>query len=333
MKIAAFLLHYRYWPQVRPALDALLGQTRPPDRLLVVENGSGDDSAARIRDAYPEVEVVEVARNRGPIAGLNIGTHAALATGADAVLTATHELLLAPDALARLEARLEEDPGVGAVGPLVGYLSDRCRVFSAGGTVESGTWWIEHRDLGGSMETWRGRPPHQVEWLDGCCMLLRSSAARAVVPFFEGFYYFFEEADLLLRMQAQGWRVECVPAAAAWQEPGAASPYIRARNILGLVARNGSRRQLARMVTKVAAGIVADGTSVGDPSRRWAASVKTRGVLDFARGRWGPPPAEVEARWRQELASRRDLPGSVPAGAGPQGADRELHGVDDEVAG
>src|SRR5688572_13179611 len=121
MRVAAAVLHYQHWPGVRQTIDALLSQTRPPDHVLVIENGSGDDSAGRIRAAYPDVEVVEIEINRGPAAGNNHALRAMLAKPVDAALLMCDDSQLAPDAVERLVERMEEAPPVGAVAPLVVY--------------------------------------------------------------------------------------------------------------------------------------------------------------------------------------------------------------------
>jgi rhamnopyranosyl-N-acetylglucosaminyl-diphospho-decaprenol beta-1,3/1,4-galactofuranosyltransferase len=127
MRVAAAVLHYQHWPGIRSTVDTLLSQTRRPDHVLVIEHGSGDDSAARIREAYPDVEVVEIQANRGPIAGNNHALRATLAKQVDAVLLMCDDSRLAPDALERLVERMEQQHSVGAVGPLVAYPAPRAR--------------------------------------------------------------------------------------------------------------------------------------------------------------------------------------------------------------
>ncbi len=316
MRIGVFVLHYRFWPQVRQTIDALLAQSRRPDHVLVVDNGSGDGAAAEIATQYPEIEVVEVAENRGPIAGMNVGVNAMLERGVDAVMMTTHELLLAPDAFEILASRLEEEPELGAVGPLIGYLGDRERVFSAGGRLHRRDWRAHHPEQGMAMSDWRDRPPHPVEWLDGSCILLRADAIRGAGEFFEEFYFLYDEVDFLFRVRAQGWAVECVPAAVAWQDHGLLSPYVWVRNKLGLVARNGSKTELARETLRTVYQLARAIPEVADPCQRLEMRARARGLVDFGRGRWGPPPRHLETRWRA-------LHATAPSGAaGPNGREK-----------
>src|SRR3954447_4041211 len=134
MVVGAVIVHYRFWPDIARTLDALLGQTRPPDHLLVIDDRSPDGSADALRRAYPGVEVQIAPENRGCVANFNAGLREMLSRDVDAVLLMTHETELEPDALEHLVGRLEAEPTLGAVGPLLGFLSRRQTVFSAGGT-------------------------------------------------------------------------------------------------------------------------------------------------------------------------------------------------------
>lgn len=303
MRVGAFVLHYRFWPRVCETVDRLLAQSRRPDLVMLVDNGSDDASPAEIARRYPDVEVLEIAENRGPIAGMNVAVAAMLDRGVDAVLMTTHELLLAPDALGALVGRMEEDPGVGALGPLIGYLGDEETVFSAGGRLDRRDWHPHHPERGAPMSEWRGRRPRTVEWVDGSCILLRADAVRATGRFFEEFHFLYDEADFLFRLRARGWRVECVPAAVAWQGHGQLSPYIWVRNKLGLVARNGSRAEMAREVARAVYHLARSVPHAADATERWEMRAAAHGLVDFLRRRWGPPPPHLEARWRELQAA------------------------------
>lgn len=279
MRIGAVVLHYRFWPEVRATLDALLSQTRPPDELIVVDNHSDDASADAIRNAYPAVSVVDAGRNGGYAAGMNVGIAQHLAGAAHAVLLLTHECRLAPDALRLLEARLVAAPEVAAVGPLLAFRSRPDTVFSAGGRVKRRNFNPVHVTEPPYIADWHGRGPLDAEWLDGACILIRADVLRTTGPLDERYFLCYEEAEYLMRIRARGLRVECVPAAVAWQEPGNLTPYLSVRNRLGFVARNAPKRFLVRELLRDIVLIAA--------SRH--RTDYARGLADFLRNRWGPP--------------------------------------------
>jgi GT2 family glycosyltransferase len=292
MKVGAVVLHYRFWPRVRSTLEALLSQTRRPDEIVLVDNRSDDGSAESIRGAFPQVEVIEARLNRGYAAGMNIGLHAMLSRGAEAILLLTHECRLAPDALRALVARLEEEPILGAVGPLLAYESAPHLVFSAGGSLRPRDWRGVHLREPDRVDDWRGRDPHAVEWLDGAAILLRDAAARALGKLDEDYFMYYEETEYLVRLRAAGWKVECVPAAVAWQESGGKPDYLFTRNRLRFVARVAPRRVLLLELARELRSLIENSRRPRSTAEIAVDRERRRAVLHFLLRRWGPGPTD-----------------------------------------
>ncbi len=268
--------------------------------MIVVDNRSGDGSAERIRRDYPWVEVIESPTNGGYSSGMNIGLAHLEACDhtSGAVLLLTHDCRLAPDALGHLAARLENRRSVGAVGPLLSLHDDPSRVYMAGGTIDGRTWDGSHtrnpgpRDPGMSAaEAWADRTPHDVVWLDGACMLLRSEAWRTVGPLDERYFLYYEDVDYGLRLGAAGWSVECVPQARAWHQhakPSLLVDYLAVRNHLLLVFEHAPARFRLREVLRTLSWIGRDLAS-RDPARAGHALTTASALVDFAIGRRGFP--------------------------------------------
>ncbi len=299
LRVGAGILHYRSWPEVRSTIDGLLAQTRQPDEIVVLDHASGDGSPAEIRAAYPQLELVERSDNRGPAGGIKRVIDELVSRDIDAAFVLPDDMELAPDALELLAARLEEDPELGAVGPLVAHQRAPELVFYAGGYIDPRTWDLEFREKPARVSDWKGRPPHEVDFLETGGILMRTAAARDARPLPEHFYYHLDDVDYTLQFRARGWRLECVPSAVGWQDMGGSSreslmipmpPYLYVRNRLGLIARNAPRRMLARELLRVVSWLVRDAIRPRTGSR---AGLKpaARGLVDFCRGRWGPPPA------------------------------------------
>jgi GT2 family glycosyltransferase len=294
MKVGAVVLHYRFWPEMRSTLDALLTQTRPSDRVVVVDNRSSDGAVLELRRLFPSVEVVEAEVNLGYGGGMNLGIERLLEQGVDAILLLSHECRLAPDALEVLAARLEEEPRVGAVGPLLAYRSKPEFVFSAGGEIDRRNGRPLHFHEPRLVADWVGSSPRAADWLDGAAVLFRSEAVRQGGMLDEDYFLYFEETEYLLKLRRLGWSVECVPAALAWQEPGNKPTYLWLRNRLRFLGRTAPKRHVFLETIRVAAS-VAQNSLIPNPELSLAEiRDRRRALFHFLMRRWGPDAIRLE---------------------------------------
>jgi N-acetylglucosaminyl-diphospho-decaprenol L-rhamnosyltransferase len=181
--------------------------------VVVVDNASGDGSAARMAEAHPQVRLIENARNLGFAPAANQGIGAS---------EAPFVLLLNPDAeirngtLASLVKVAAERPRAGAIG---------CLVRNPDGTVQPSARRVPppfeafmHAFLGPfvpdnpwsrryTMAGWDRASEREVEWVSGSAMLLRREALDQVGAFDEGYFMYVEDVDLCTRLRADGWRV------------------------------------------------------------------------------------------------------------------------------
>jgi hypothetical protein len=299
MKLGTVVLHYRFWPGVRSTLEALLSQTRPPDDVVVVDNGSGDGSVADLRRGFPEIELIEAEANLGYGGGMNLGMKRLLEREVEAILLLTHECHLAPSALEVMVGRLENETSVGAVGPLLGYRSKPQLVFSAGGFIDR-RWRTDHLREPRLVTEWTGRPPRTVEWLDGSALVLRASAIRATGKLDERYFLYFEDAEYLLRLRSFGWSVECVPAAVGWQEPGRMPTYLRNRNRLRFLARTAPKWHVVRETTRLAASVAKNGVFPNPAATPTQLRDRRRALLHFLTRHWGPDQSAALQRSARE---------------------------------
>jgi GT2 family glycosyltransferase len=95
---------------LRECLHAVLGQTRPPDHVMVVDNASTDGTADAIRAEHPQAEVVSLVVNEGGAGGFHEGIARATAAGWDWLWVMDDDTIPQPEALARLLAARERLP-------------------------------------------------------------------------------------------------------------------------------------------------------------------------------------------------------------------------------
>lgn len=115
--VVAVVVSYNRAELLGAALDALAAQTRPVDRVVVVDNASTDDALAVAREHPSAPAVVALKRNTGGAGGFAVGLAAAVADhGADLVWLMDDDTVPTPTALgALLGAREAYDGDVAAL--------------------------------------------------------------------------------------------------------------------------------------------------------------------------------------------------------------------------
>jgi N-acetylglucosaminyl-diphospho-decaprenol L-rhamnosyltransferase len=232
-RIAAVVLNYRTPGLVLDCVDSLLPQLHPDDRVLVVDNASGDDSAERIARGLaergsPAVGLLESDRNDGFSAGLNLGLRA---LEARAYLLLNSDTVLRPGALDALWEALRSDPRVGIASPRLEWpdatAQQSCFRFhtplseliagSATGPIRS---VLDRWDVPLPV----AEAPLEPDWTSFAAVLVRSELLRDVGLLDEGFFMYYEDVDYCRRARRSGWRILHDPRARVVHLRGQSSP-------------------------------------------------------------------------------------------------------------
>jgi GT2 family glycosyltransferase len=189
--------------------DAVLNQRVSGGvELIMVDNGSTDDSVAYVRRKWPSICIVEAGRNLGFAAGNNAGIQAA--SGRHIVLLNT-DTCVQPDWLARLVDAADSDERIGAVASKLVFMADPGEIQNAGSLLLS--------DGSGADRGFHERDHGQydrVEEVFGACgaaVLYRREMLEDVGRFDDTFFMYYEDTDLSWRMRLRDWKVLYEPRA------------------------------------------------------------------------------------------------------------------------
>lgn len=232
-------------------MHALLDDGVPAERIVVVDNGSKDDSVDRLRAEFRDVVLVSLPENVGYARAANRG---AAALPGDAYLVMNNDAFVhAPGSVRRLWEALS-DPGVGMVAPLL--LNDDLtlqptvrplptpgvsllRAIGLGRAVPNALQpsWSHHWDHGDSRD---------VQAVDGAVFLVRGTTWDELGGYDETRRMYAEDSDLCWRTRRLGWRIR----------------FERSAQFVHLGNATGSRRwtnaQRARLIGREEAKLIRD---------------------------------------------------------------------------
>jgi GT2 family glycosyltransferase len=290
-KVAIIIVNWNGKADTLACLESLRADRHTNKHIVVVDNGSADDSVAAIRERHPELTLVEAGKNLGFTGGNNLGIRQALAAGCNYVYLLNNDTTVEPGALAELVATAEAQPRYGALTPVIYYYDRPNEVWFCGSKLDLQGGVAVHDN---SSVPARTDPLVEIPWASGCAMLIPADVIRRLEGFDDRFFLNWEDVDLSLRIRRAGYRIGLVPSARIFHKVGRSMErtsglgrYYYVRNNLLLLSIHGCGalvRPMFRVIT----------TSLREEVRDWRAgrspscAMTLRAAWDHLQHAYGP---------------------------------------------
>lgn len=268
-RVSVVLVNYRGVDDTLVAIQTLRTLNWPAEQLeiVVVENASGDDSEARLRELGDQITLVVSDENLGFAGGCNLGV-----THASGEFVAFLNNDARPDArwITSAVERFRTSPRIGAVAS---------RVLD---------WDGERVDFVGAALTWYGMgykprtgekftdddlaPGDHVLFGTGSSMFVRRDVFDELGGFDERYFMFFEDVDFGWRLNLRGWIFAYEPGSVAFHKHHASmtsfgdwkEQFLLERNALFTLYKNASTEMLNKSLPAALALSVRRGMSRSD---------------------------------------------------------------------
>ena len=223
------------------AHSVAIGAQQTSTHIWVVDNGSPDDSVARLTTGLPAATVIDTGHNGGFAVGNNVAfRHLALTRdlAADAtryyVLLLNSDVVLHPGTIDACVAFADAHPAVGVVGPQLllpsGALDLACRRGFP--TPVAALWRLsglakrfphDPRFSGYNLTHLPQDQTADVDAVSGAFMLVRLAAIDDAGILDEDYFMYGEDLDWAWRIKSHGWRVVYFADATALHRKGSSS--------------------------------------------------------------------------------------------------------------
>lgn len=194
------------------ALGSLQAQARERAEIILVDDGSSDDTLQAAGELFPEVRQIRTAGGIGFARAVNAGV---AESTADLIWLLNSDTEAAPDCIDRLTAHFDRDPRVGIGGAQLSY-PDGTPQWS-GGRFPNWFWLVAQASglppLLGRLRPWRsvkptsGTTPGAVDWVPGAAMAVRREVWNLVGPLRTEYRCYCQDLDLCWRARQHGWGV------------------------------------------------------------------------------------------------------------------------------
>lgn len=211
-------------------------------QVVVVENGSTDDSVEIIKKNFPAVTLLEFPDNAGFAGGVNRGMSYALKKGADFIALFNNDAVADKDWLKNLIWEAEANPKAGIITSKI-LREDRKHIDSTGDFY---TIWALPFPRGRNLvDKGQYEEAQDVFGASGGASLYRAKMLEEIGLFDEDFFAYYEDVDISFRAQMAGWKVRYQPKAIVYHglsktssKLGDFARYHSAKNFLLLYSRN-----------------------------------------------------------------------------------------------
>ena len=192
-------------------LPSFLALEYPNYQIVLVDNGSTDDSVAYVAKHFPQIKLIAHKENLGFASGLNL---AITKIDSDIVVLLNNDVEVRPDWLRALISPLKADNSIGIAGCKLLY-PDGKTIQHAGASLTY-PLALSHHYYYQEIDTGQADERRDVEYVTGAAMAITRPVIDAIGLLDEAFSpYYYEEVDYCYRARKAGFRIIYEPEAVA----------------------------------------------------------------------------------------------------------------------
>ena len=255
---AVAILNWNGLEHLQTYLPSVVEHSQGAAHVVVIDNGSSDESVVWCQQAFPSVEIIALNENLGFAGGYNAGL---------AQINAENYVLLNSDVrvtsnwIAPVLQAMEKE-GFSACQPIIRNDSDPELLEyagAAGGFIDKDGYTFCAGRIFEVFESDTGQyaSNREVFWASGAALFIRAEAYREVGGLDADFFAHMEEIDLCWRLKNRGHRIGVCGASRVFHLGGGTlqkiSPfksYLNFRNNLFLLVKNHHRAALYPMILR-----------------------------------------------------------------------------------
>jgi len=244
-KVIIVVLNWNGAVDTLECLESVRKIEYPNFDIIVVDNGSTDNSAEKIKKEFSEVILIETWENLGFAGGNNVGIQKALDQGAEYILLLNNDTTVDPNVLQALLDASQSIGDKGILGAKIYYHEVPNLIWYAGASWDSD--FNEFRHIGFGLHD-RGKSAEifETDYICGCALFVNAAAFKHIGLLDERYFLIFEETDFCYRARRGGYSSFVVPNAKVWHKVsvsfgGADSAlynYFKSRNLLLWAEKN-----------------------------------------------------------------------------------------------
>lgn len=256
-KVVIIILNWNGRKWLAQFLPSVCATRYPNYEILVVDNGSTDDSLALLAEAFPAVRVLPLDQNYGFTEGNN---KALPAVDAPYYVLLNSDVEVTPDWLTPLVALAETDSSIASIQPkLLAYHDKNAFEYAggAGGYIDAFAYPFCRGRIFDVVEqdTQQYESVAEIFWATGACCLIRKSVTDEIGLFEPSFFAHMEEIDFCWRAKNCGYKIMYQPQSVVYHVGGGTlnkvnpfKTFLNVRNSISMMYLNYAPQERLRKI-------------------------------------------------------------------------------------
>lgn len=216
--IAIIILNWNGKKDTLACLASLEKITYSNYEVILVDNGSKDDSVAVFQKEYPHLTLIETGKNLGFAGGNNPGIEHALKQGAEYIFLLNNDTVVAPDIL---DAFINDASSGDVLGAKL-YLHSHPDIFDHFGGMwkkEKAAFELIGNRIQDDGKSWES--PFELDYVCGAAFFIKRKVIETIGLLEPKFFLIWEESDFCFRAKKAGFSVKACPQAKVWHKVSA----------------------------------------------------------------------------------------------------------------
>lgn len=209
IKVFIILVNWNGKKDTAECLKSLKRIAYPNHEIIVVDNGSTDNSQEYLKTHFPQVVLIENKENLGFAGGCNLGIKFALEQGTDYVLLLNNDTIAKEDFLLKLIQGVKDENADIATGKIY-YYDTPHTIWGAGGWINlkrgMGCFYGINQEDRGQFDELR-----EISFISGCMMLIKKDVFEKIGYLDEKYFMYCEDVDFCLRALKKKLKLVYIP--------------------------------------------------------------------------------------------------------------------------
>jgi len=201
-KLAIIIVNWKQYDLTKKCLLSINKTKFNNYKIILVDNESSEKKLNVLLNDFNNLKVIQNKLNLGFGVANNQAINYALDNNYDYVMLLNNDTEVDQNFISPLINCIENNNSIAGVQPLIMNYNKRDLIWSAGGYINK---FFGNTTTNKSLEK-----KLNLDWITGCCMLLKTEVIKKTKLFDENFFAYYEDVDWSLRIKDLGYSLQLV---------------------------------------------------------------------------------------------------------------------------